>query len=100
MAAIPTLEAEQVARIAHRRALAAAALAKSHRVASPFIVLVNVLCAGGTLAFLAISTGLAGGLLGAVAGGALALASLAFGDLRRLQRRVEALEILASGDGA
>ena len=99
MGAIPTAEAEQVARIAHRRALAVASLAKTQSVASPFIVLVRVLCAGSTLAFLAISTSLEGGLLGAIAGGALALASIAYGDLRRLQRRVEAVEILAPDGG-
>ncbi len=100
MAVTPTLEAEQVARVAHRRAVAAASLAQTRRVANPFIVLVNVLCSGGILAFLAISTSLADGLLGAIAGAAFALASMAYGDLRRLQRRLEALEVLARDSGA
>lgn len=96
MIAPPRLEAEQLARSAGRRARAAAELARLSRAASPFVVVVNVLCVAATFWFVAVNTSFpTRGLVGAVAGGALSLAAMAYGEVRRLQRRVEALEILA-----
>lgn len=99
MIAHPRPDAELLARSAERRARAAAELAKSSRVANPFVVVVTVLCGAGTFWFDAVGTSLlAHGLVGAAAGGALSLAALAYGDVRRLQRRIHALEVLA-GNG-
>ena len=96
MIAPPLLHAEQMSRNAERRARAAAELAKSSRGANPFVVVINVMCGAGALWFVAVSTSSATrGLVGAAAGGALALAAVAYGEVRRLRRRVDALEILA-----
>ena len=100
MTVVTRLEAEQAFLIAKRRTWAVEVLAAPHRSASLFTVLVSVTCVAATAAFLALRTGPdSRAVVGAAAGGALALAGLAYGELRRLRRRVAALETLALRDG-
>ena len=94
------LDAELISRAVANRAAATEMLAKSEKTANPFVAVVFVGCLAGTFAFSAIqSATIFHAIVGAAAGSALALASLAYGELMRLRRRMEALHLLSRNDG-
>ena len=96
MAFVPDLEVAQISRVAASRAAAFAVLAQPVKAASLFLVIVIVLSTAFTFGLGALrSETVIRAVLGAVAGGALALAAIAYGELRRLRLEVDALKKLA-----
>lgn len=83
-----------VARRAEKRAEAAAVLSEPGRGLSPVLLVVSVVSASATSAFIALSP-IVGfrALIGAVGGGAFAMACHAYGQCERLRKRVEAIEV-------
>jgi small-conductance mechanosensitive channel len=88
-------EAELLLNAADKRALASTTLLRRSRAASVFVVVTIVACM-----FLSFGLQALGGddvsrfLTGGVAGAALALAALAYGEFRKLHLKVEALVAL------
>ncbi len=101
MPAAHRLDPERLLQAETDHAFAATALRDTPRSASVFLVIVIVGGMAATGALLGAARGVppSSAVVGAVAGGAFGLASVAFGEVRRLSRRIAAMQVIGRGDG-
>jgi hypothetical protein len=97
---VTQLDGERIAKDAVKRALAVDAMAATAETVNPLTLLVVVVSSAMTCGILGTKDEMIFRIIvGALTGATFAMACLTYADVRRLRRRVEAMNFLSTGKG-